>query len=450
MKPLSMRWKIGIWSASLAVIVLVIFCAATFLNLYDEQIEAVDLDMEAAAKNIAAECIDNAPPSRDQLRGVQPWITLAVFDAKGTLIAASEGLPDELARIPLNHRRPTTINFGVRSLRVGAYPAKGHTLTVIYDLDEVHDIVSDLVTSYLLSTPLVMLIAAAGGWWLSGRVLRPVRELAAAAQNIDAGKLAARAPVPEANDEFRCLALALNSMLDRLERSFLQADRFAADASHELRTPLTIMRGEIDRLLHSPGLLPSHEERLLSLQEEISRLGSLTESLLLLARLDSGKFPPPAERVDLSALATEVCEDGSLLAERSALVFENRIQSGVFVTGDTRQLHRVALNLLDNACRHNTRGGRVLCTLSLSADGTGAELAVSNTGPEIPRELRHRLFERFFRVDDARSGNGHGLGLSLGREIALAHRGTLELRDTSDGLTCFVLSLPIATPLTKA
>ncbi len=442
MSPLPIRWRIGLWCANLSVILLVIFSGGTFVNLYYEQLEAVDADMQAAAHNLVR---DTPVPGKSELRQVQPWLSIAVFDAKGTLTASSDSLSDELARLALNNPRPRSVRNASHSWRIASYPFPDCTLAIVYDLDEVHDIISDLVTAYLLSLPLVIALAAVGGWWVSGRVLRPVVELTDTAEDINARSLSLRVPLPAAEDELKRLARVLNGMLARLERSFLQAERFSADASHELRTPLTIMQGEVEQLLRSPDLPRSHEAKLLSLQEEISRLTQLTDSLLLLARLDSGSFTLPRQPLNLSELVTGACEDGGMLADLRSLVFEHRIQRGLRVEGAPAHLRRLLLNLLDNACRHNETGGRVTCTLRDCGDGT-AELAIGNTGPGIPPGLRHRLFERFFRVDEARSGGGHGLGLSLCREIAHAHGGTLELRYSTPGLTEFVLRLPLAAP----
>jgi signal transduction histidine kinase len=442
MSSLPIRWKIGLWCANLSVILLVIFSGGTFVNLYYEQLEAVDADMHAAARNLVR---DTPVPGKADLRQVQPGLNIAVFDTKGTLTASSEPLSDELARLALNNPTPRSVRSASHSWRIASYPFPDCTLAMVYDLAEVHDIISDLVTAYLLSLPLVIALAAVGGWWISGRVLRPVVELTGAAEDINARSLSLRVPLPAAEDELKRLARVLNGMLARLERSFLQAERFSADASHELRTPLTIMQGEVEQLLRSPELPRSHEEKLLSLQEEISRLTQLTDSLLLLARLDSGSFTLPRQPINLSELVAGACEDGGMLADLRSLVFEHQIQAALWVEGAPAHLRRLLLNLFDNACRHNEAGGRVACTLRDCGDGT-AELVVGNTGPGIPPGLRHRLFERFFRVDEARSGSGHGLGLSLCREIAHAHGGTLELRDSTPGLTEFVLRLPLVPP----
>jgi signal transduction histidine kinase len=287
----------------------------------------------------------------------------------------------------------------------------------------------------------VLVVAALGGWWVAGRALAPLRDLTAAAESIRAVRLDRRVPVAPANDEIRRLADVLNAMLGRLEKSFEHAQRFAADASHELRTPLTIMHGEIERLLRTPNLDRMHEEKLLSLQEEIGRLDRITEHLLLLARFDTGNVAMRREPVDFSALVAGTCEDAELLAEAQAITLTTHVGPGIIVAGDDAHLRRVVLTLLDNAVRYNHVNGKVESTLELRS--TGVELRVRNTGPGVPESGRAQLFQRFFRVDPARGRGGHGLGLSLAREIARAHDGEIELGpNVQEGWTEFILTLP--------
>jgi signal transduction histidine kinase len=264
-----------------------------------------------------------------------------------------------------------------------------------------------------------------------------------ATERIDSEQLNQRVPVTKANDELDRLAEVFNAMLDRLEKSFAQTKRFAADASHELRTPLTIMRGEIELLLREPGILPSHEGKLLSLQEEIDRLDRITESLLLLTHLDARSAALERATVNLSTLVSEACEDAELLGASRQVRVEVNIGEDIRVLGDSVHLRRILLNLLDNATKFNVVGGRAQCVLSSQEER--AILCVRNTGPGIPTALSPRVFQRFFRADASRTGKeaSHGLGLSLAREIARAHGGDLQyVIPREPGWTEFILTLP--------
>lgn len=443
MKPLSIRWQFALWASALTGVVLLVYSVGTFGNLYHEQIETVDLELAGEARHfLELHPQGMAQASADEITRYQPWIALAHFDENGRVKLHSNRLPESLARAALNEPGLHTAHANGLVWRIGVWRQGKDTVVAAYDLEEVHDIAVDLVMAYLLSLPVVLLVAGFGGWWVAGRALVAVRNLTTAAENVQAASLDQRVPVPAAGDEINRLATVFNAMLSRLEGSFMQAQRFAADASHELRTPLTIMRGEVEQLLHANGLSPAQEARLLSVQEEIHRLDRITEHLLLLARFDAGRAELRSERVDLSSLAREACEDAELLAAVNEVRLTTKISPSVPVTGDQIQLRRLLLNLLHNATHYNSPGGAVVCTVGMDAEG--AVVRVANTGPAIPPEQRERIFERFFRADPSRTERGgHGLGLSLCREIARAHGGTIVLQpDAQDGWVVFELTLP--------
>lgn len=446
MKAWPIRWKFAGWTAALVGFSLLVYSGFTLRNLYDEQIEAIDLDLEADGRRLTG------LPSLAQLQVTviederyAPWRAHAIFDEFGKLEHRSPRLPETLAREALTQDKHHTAREENSRWRIGTFAGHGSTLVVAYDLEEVREIMQDLVIAYALSLPFVVLIAAAGGWWVSGRALQPIRDLATAVERVQVESLDHRVPVPPATDEIQRLSTVFNAMLSRLEKSFEQAQRFAADASHELRTPLTIIRGEIDRLMRAPGILPDHQEKLVSVQEEIERLQRITDNLLLLARFDSGDVQFAAQPVNLTALVQDACDDAELLGASQNIRIERHLADDLFSQGDMAHIRRVVLNLLDNAVKFNSPGGLVRCLLA--ADDDTITFSVGNTGLGISAELRPRLFQRFFRADPSRSGaqQGHGLGLSLSREIARAHGGDLQLADSDEpGWTEFVFTLPSA------
>lgn len=446
MKACPVRLRFAGWTAVLVGFVLLVYSGFTLRNLYDEQIEAVDLDLDADGRRLTGlNTLPQVQAAAIEDERYAAWRGFALFDEFGRLVHRNPRFPEAFARAALTQTKFQTVRDENGRWRIGAFAAPGGTLVVAYDLEEVREIMQDLMVAYSLSLPVVILIAAAGGWWVSGRALQPIRELTSAVTRIEAARLDQRVPVPPASDEIQRLSLVLNSMLGRLERSFEQAQRFAADASHELRTPLTIMRGEIDRLMQAPEIKSGHQEVLVSVQEEIGRLQHITDNLLLLARFDSGRVLLDAKFVDFTSLVQDACEDAELLGADRNIRIERSLADGIFAQGDPAHLRRVVLNLLDNAVKFNFPGGLVNC--SLTGDDGAATLRIANTGPGIAVDLRPRLFERFFRADPSRShaGKGYGLGLSLSREIARAHGGDLRWMEGSDeGWTEFVLSLPAA------
>jgi len=285
-------------------------------------------------------------------------------------------------------------------------------------------------------------VVVIGSWWATGRALRPFSSLAGAIEGIHSDHLERRVPEYPAKDEIQRLASSFNALLARLEKSFAQTKRFAADASHELRTPLTIMRGEIDRVLRQPELAAAMQATLFSLQEEIARLDRITEQLLQLARFDAGQIVLKRVPVDCSALVAEACDDAELLAAAAAATLSVDIDPHLRVEGDSVHLRRLFLNLLDNACKHNRSEGRVSCSLKKVEEHV--VLRIGNTGPGIPAEMRDRVFERFFRADPSRPNTrGHGLGLALCWEIVELHGGHLSLGEaTMPDWTEFEVRLP--------
>jgi signal transduction histidine kinase len=248
--------------------------------------------------------------------------------------------------------------------------------------------------------------------------------------------------VPEEDPEITQLVLVLNGMMDRLEASFRQATRFSSDASHELRTPLAVMQGELENALQSavPGSPEQHV--FANLLEENQRLKAITRSLLLLAQADAGQLPLALERINLSAALGALTEDIEALAVESRIQVSLQAESDLQVQADWPLLRQAVLNLLHNAVRYNEPGGWI--TVNLAALNGQIEINICNSGQGIPPADQPRLFDRFFRGDAARSRqiDGIGLGLSLAREIARAHRGTLTLKESRPGRTCFALALP--------
>lgn len=446
MRRLPIRWKFALWAAALVGVVLLVFSAGTLLNLYHEQLEAVDLSLAAQVRHLGElETASIAEASLDEVLRYEPWHAMAVFDADGHMVRRSPELPAELARDavaqPVVHSAPAPDGevWRLTSIRHGR-----QTIVVAHALTEVRDITTDLIWSYALSLPVVLVIAALGGWWVAGRAMQPLRDLATAAESVRADRPEWRVPAAafSAGDEIQRLSDVLNAMLTRLEKSFQQSQRFAADASHELRTPLTIVRGEIDRVLRFPSLDPAIEEKLLSFQEEILRLDRITEHLLLLTRFDAGNAAMRKDALDLSKLVANACEDAELLCASTGIELRATVPPNIRINGDATHLRRALLNLFDNAVRYNLPDGRVTC--DLNAREHTVEIRVRNTGPAIPAEARSQLFQRFFRADAARLRGGHGLGLSLAREIVRAHGGDVSLVETSDpGWIEFMITLPL-------
>jgi signal transduction histidine kinase len=209
-----------------------------------------------------------------------------------------------------------------------------------------------------------------------------------------------------------------------------------------LKTPLTIMRGEIESALRSEVDDPRIESLLDGLLEQTEGLAAIVEKLLLLSRADAGALALRKGTIDFSAMCHELVEDAEILALRKKIATKSEISPAIAVYADESYLRRILLNLLDNAVKYNVEGGTI--SFSLGKSESFALFRIANTGPEIPQEHENRIFERFYRADPSRSADtvGSGLGLSICRELVLAHGGDIWLERVQPGWTAFALTLP--------
>jgi heavy metal sensor kinase len=295
-----------------------------------------------------------------------------------------------------------------------------------------------------LLLPVLVLLAAAGGYLLVDRALRPVDEMSHTAAQISIRDLDARLPVLPTGDALQRLSTSLNHMLGRLRESVQTSHRFLADASHELRTPLTIIKCELEEIVAAPHCEPETADRIGSVLEEVGRLQHLVEGLLVLSRLDAGEAQRELVHVDLSELVASTAEQMRLVAEDGGINLVWSDLQSVQVQGDRARLKQVVVNLLDNALKYTPRGGTV--KLKTIKSGRQGVLEVRDTGIGISHSALPHLFDRFFRVDDARSrdSGGVGLGLSIVKAICTAHGATIEVDSEVASGSCFRVRFPAA------
>jgi heavy metal sensor kinase len=301
-----------------------------------------------------------------------------------------------------------------------------------------------LVLQLLIGLPVGVLIITAGGYILVRRALMPVERITRAAEQITQHNLSERLPVSKTGDELERLSLSLNRMIARLDDAFQNSKRFVADASHELRTPLTILRGELETLIEDNRLDPEVRERAASMFEEAVRLTRIVEQLFTLSRLDAGEAQAEWSRFDLANLAKTTAEQMSLLAEDKNITIACDADQSVEVEGDPSRLKQVVVNLLDNAIKYTQPGGAV--QLHVRRANGHAVLEVEDNGVGIPRDALPHVFERFYRVDQIRSGvfEGAGLGLSIVKSICSAHGAEIEATSVPSHGSRFRVTLPLS------
>jgi heavy metal sensor kinase len=299
--------------------------------------------------------------------------------------------------------------------------------------------------------PAVLLIAAAGGFWLSGRALAPVDRITRDVQQISVTDPARRLDVPPAGDELSRLAETFNGMLVRWQSAFADMIRFTADASHELRTPVSLARTTAELALHRPRTSDEYRTALSDVLVQTERMSTLVDSLLTLARADAGVEPPPTTSVDLRDIARTAVHDTQPAVDRHGLQLALSVPpSAVAVSGHRESLSRLVLILLDNAVKYTPSGGSIRLAISTTSNGAApapaAIIEVVDSGPGIRPEDRGRVFDRFYRGAPAREAapDGSGLGLSIARTIVERHGGSVRLTDPASGSGCRVeVSLPL-------
>ncbi|GAA3466847.1 sensor histidine kinase [Nonomuraea roseola] len=377
-------------------------------------------------------------------------LLLQVVNARGEVVAASaalEGQPPLTSAVP----------GGGDSRVLDRVCRPGETCLVVVGTSNRSTAYGPAVAyaavmeSAVLNVPLLatvlgvaaLALLALMGWaaWIGvGRVLAPVERIRSGLEQISATDLGDRMPVPDTGDEVARLAVTVNDTLGRLEEAVERQRRFVSDASHELRTPLTAMLVRLEAC----AARPDPEECTQTLEEALGdarRLSAIVQDLLLMARLDAGTRPKE-ELLDLGKLVADEMDRRSF-----RLPFSTCVEPRLMVRGNRLRLDRLVTNLLSNADRH---GGEAF-HVTVSRCGDEGVVEVHDDGPGIPEDQREAVFQRFTRLDTARSRDhgGTGLGLAIARDIATAHGGTLRVGDSAKG-TRLVLRLPLASPAEEA
>ena len=299
---------------------------------------------------------------------------------------------------------------------------------------------ASLTQSLVFGLPVLLVLAALGGYVLMRRALRPVERMIDAAEAITFNDPGNRLPLAETGDASRRWAWRSTACWTGWTTP-INANRFSADAAHEMRTPLTIIRGELEFIAaqkHSPEL----QAALGNILDEANRLSDMVEKLTMLSRMDSlwGKHAHP--EFDLGALAGETIEQMRLLADEKHIALAPLSGRPAMVAGDRDRLKQVLVNLLDNAIKYTPEGGRV--TVEVKSHANRALLTVTDTGIGIASEHREKIFDRFYRVSTDRGETGSGLGLSIAKSICNAHGGTIVVDSTPGAGSTFRIELPLS------
>lgn len=326
-----------------------------------------------------------------------------------------------------------------QSARIGG---RDVILRVFRDESGLHRTLREILIGFALGVPLAAVLAALGGYVMAGRTLKPIGVMAEQARRITSESLDQRLPNPNPHDELGQLATVFNETLQRLGNSFESLKRFTADASHELRTPLTALRAVGEVALRDTGDTKALRETVGSMLEEAQRLNDLIDSMLLLARVESGRSPLRRETVHLDELMAEVCDSVAVLAAEKRQAIRLAGETGVAVSADRVLLRQAAMNILHNAIRYSPAGSKV--SVRCCHRDADAVIEITDEGPGIALEHQQKIFERFYRIDKARSRaeGGAGLGLAIAKLSVEQLGGAIELESLVSRGSAFRIVLP--------
>jgi heavy metal sensor kinase len=438
------------------VCVLALFGAWVYVVESRLRLDDVDAELRRAAAAVAAgvdaemeeeaSLADAAPEAYKDF--VTPGRMLSIHDAAGVRLAGT-GLPGiGIGAAPGAEASASTVTSGGGEWRLvllrHRHGAADYHVAVAEPLARFSAERAVLRRTLLVGIPLAVGLAAAGGWWIARRALRPVSLMVGQAREITHHTSGFRLRVPRPEDELGVLARAFNELLERLDGALRAQRRFMADASHELRTPVSVVRTAAEvALSRETRSEPEYREALAVVAEHARRLGRMVDEMLTLARADADGLRLEAADLYLDELLAQCVRDAGVLARERGVEVRGSPAPETPFRGDERLLRQMLMNLLDNAVRHTPAQGHVE-TLLAARDGL-VEIAVKDEGTGVPSEDRERIFERFVRVDAARSRpGGAGLGLPIARCIAEAHGGTLALVDSGPSGSTFLVRLPVA------
>jgi heavy metal sensor kinase len=451
----SLRTRLTIWYSALLLLGVVLF-SATVLWLYwrglvrqsDESLAALSLTAVNVISNELAEHATLVDASSEMAAVVRhPDYVVGVFDGSGRPVREmpvwlSIARPVE----PIARRAASVTSSDGRRwrlmLRPGESNGRGFIVAIAAPLDEITEHWRRLLEACAGGIPFVLALAAAGGWALGRRGLRPLETIATEARDITAQTPDARLTVAGAGPELDDVATSFNRVLDRLNTALATQRRFMADASHELRTPVSIMRTAADVTLSQDDREKAeYREALTAVSQQSSRLTRLVDDMLVLARADAGGYPMATTEVDLDAVVDDCVRELTPRAAAKRIRVTSHLEP-ISVAADEGMLRRMCANLLTNAIAYTPADGAITVTM---APGPGVvAIEIADTGPGIPAMDRERVFERFVRLDPARAEGGAGLGLSIARWVAEAHGGHVDLLTSGPDGSVFSATIPVS------
>ena len=462
----SIRSRLTAWYVTLLAIILILFSVLLNYFLAKRLHESVDNSLTVSATVVATSAtmrLGNSPlPGLNQL--FEQFMNQGnlnkfyrIYDGSGNVGSRSKNI--SASQFPLSQPAYADALEGKNSYETftvgGQQPIRVITMPILLEgklinlvqvgtsLEAVQETLRNLKIFLFTAVPSVLILAALFARFMARRALKPISRIIDTAREIGQGQeLSKRIPVLKIKDELGQLALTFNEMMNRLENSFAQMRQFSSDASHELRTPLTVLKGQNELILSKQRKPEEYQEVISSNLEEINYMSKVLEDLFVLSKSDENQVNLDYKPVDLRALVEEVCKHAEILAEEKNIKIIIAFLEPIEIKGDEVRLRQMVWNVLQNGIKYTQQGGEL--KISLQNEGDFALLTIQDTGIGIPEEDLPLIFNRFYRVDKARTRDegGSGLGLSICRQIAEAHKGKIEVESKLDVGTHFKIRLP--------
>lgn len=425
MKKLSIKAKVTLWYTGLMVVLLALMLV--FLFSFSDRL--LTRRLQNTLVDVVTDAVNKAEFDHDELEAKEidfyrDGVSIFIYDIDGRLMAPQINQGIKISAV-LEDRTIKTVkgSAGEQWLVHDLIAQKdGITFWVrgVVSLSGTTGTLNSMATTALIVAPLVILVAAIGGWQVTKQSFKNVKNMAETAKAISSGNdLSLRVQTRGATDELSTLVDTLNAMLERLQASFENERQFASDASHELRTPAAIILSECEFALSEKVRDKEREEALRAILKQAQKMSALINQLLLMARAQSGKFEPHWEKICLSELCEIMAQEMEVVADEKEITIETHLEPNIVIQADEMLMGRLLENLIHNAIVYNHKGGHVV--LSLKKDKETAVLQVEDTGIGIRREDQDKIWRRFYRVDTSRSGEGTGLGLAMVKWIAKIH-----------------------------
>ena len=463
LRPKRVRTRLTLWYVGTLAAILAVYFAGVSLLLFWQasnilkRLAAEDLE---TVKGLLYVTDDGQVGVREDYHHHTDWKQvqerlLEVLSPDGTILYRNERLGDRtIGAAPFAGEgehgysgRSARMSDGTRVILISRkYDLEGRTvlIRVGYSQELIWNQLTGTLLVLLLASPLVLAGTAYAGYKTVARTLDPVSKMARRAEQINSERLNERLPVENPEDELGHLAGVFNAMLSRIEQSFEQLQRFTADASHELRTPLAAIRSIGEVRLQEGATTAEYRDTIGSMLEEVNRLTSIVESLLTLSRADAGQIRIQVSVFPLMALVREAAALLEVLIEDKRLAFTLTGDESLGAQADRLYVRHAIVNILHNAVKFTPTGGSISAHVECRGHSR-VELAISDTGPGIPADQSAKVFERFYRVDESRTGNnmmGAGLGLSVAKWAIQANNGEIGVASSSAGGARFWIRLP--------